>query len=216
MIVPPESVEPRVPARPMWVLPLILIAVTAACFLGGMVAPEHSRLWWFIPFTLLGNSLAMVPYDASVIYLGEFYAIWLVVLVGTLATMLIELWNMDLLSRLLARDGAKRFREHRATQWTLALYRKAPFISLVATCILPIVPHYPMRILATLARYPMWKYQGAVAIGRSGRYLGLAMVGWAVAIPASWLIVASLILLAATLRSGQAMSRRNAPEGEPA
>ncbi len=216
MAIPTAPAHLRAPTRAVWVVPVILAAVCASCAIVATLAPEHSRLWGFIPFTFLGNSLAMVPYDAAVIYLGEFYPVWLVVVVGTLATMLIEVWNMEILSRILVRDGARHFREHRATQWTLDLYRKAPFVSLVATCILPLVPHYPMRIIATLAGYPMWKYQGAVALGRSGRYLGLALVGWAVAIPASWLVLASLVVVLAMLRTGQAVNRQKTPEGEPA
>ena len=192
---------PRPPAWGLWLLPLILGGVTALCVVATYLAPAHSKLWWFVPFSFLGNSLAMVPYDGAVIYLGEFYPLWVVILVGTLATMLIEVWNMELLSRLLARDGAKRFREHKATRWTLALYAKAPFFSLIATCALPIIPHYPMRIVATLARYSLWKYQGAVAIGRSVRYAGLAAVGWAFPIPGVWIVVGSLFLLLVALRA---------------
>jgi membrane protein YqaA with SNARE-associated domain len=198
-----ESVAPmpRPPAWGPWLLPLLLGGVTGLCAIATYAMPLHNKLWWFVPFSFLGNSLAMIPYDGAVIYLGEFYPLWVVVAVGTLATMLVEVWNMELLSRLLARDGARRFREHKATRWTLSLYSKAPFFSLVATCALPIIPHYPMRVVATLARYSLWKYQGAVALGRSLRYAGLAAVGWAFPIPGVWIVMGSLILLLVALRA---------------
>jgi len=186
-----------------WLLPVVLGGVSSLCALATYVMPLHGKLWWFVPFSFLGNSLAMVPYDGAVIYVGRFYPLWLIVLVGTLATMLIEAWNMELLSRLLARDGARGFREHKTTRWTLALYGKAPFFSLVASCALPIVPHYPMRVIATLARYSLWKYQGAVALGRSVRYTGLVLVGWVLPIPGIWIVVGSLLLLLVGLRSLQ-------------
>lgn len=212
----PAASLPRPPAWGPWLLPLLLGGVTGLCALATYVDPAHSKLWWFVPFSFLGNSLAMIPYDGAVIYLGEFYPLWLVVLVGTLATMLIEAWNMELLSRLLARDGARRFREHKATTWTLALYAKAPFLSLVATCALPIIPHYPMRLIATLARYSLWKYQGAVAIGRSARYAGLAAVGWAFPIPGIWIVAGSLILLLAAIRAARQVGREEAIQETPA
>lgn len=207
-----ESVAPmpRPPAWGPWLLPLLLGGVTGLCAVATYAIPLHTKLWWFVPFSFLGNSLAMIPYDGAVIYLGGFYPLWVVVVIGTLATMLIEVWNMELLSRLLARDGARRFREHKATRWTLSLYARAPFLSLVATCALPIIPHYPMRVVATLARYSLWKYQGAVAIGRSVRYTGLAAVGWAFPIPGSWIVVGSLILLLAALRAARQTGQEEA------
>jgi len=194
---------PRPPAWGPWLLPAVLGGVSGLCALATYAMPLYGKLWWFVPFSFLGNSLAMVPYDGAVIYVGRFYPLWVVVLVGTLATMLIEAWNMELLSRLLARDGARGFREHKATRWSLSLYGKAPFLSLVASCALPIVPHYPMRVIATLARYSLWKYQGAVALGRSARYTGLVLVGWVLPIPGIWIVVGSLLLLLVGLRSLQ-------------
>lgn len=173
--------------------------------------PHRSGLWYFVPFTFLGNSLAPLPYDGAVVYLGARHPLWLIVAVAVAATLLIEAWNMELLSRLLAREGTRAFRNHRFTQWSLHWYRKAPFWSLVLTCVLPLVPHYPMRFLAVLAGYPLWKYQASVILGRGTRYTGLVLVGATVPIPGTWLLVASLIILAFGVRGARKMNR-----GEPA
>src|SRR5215204_1484735 len=93
------------------------------------------------------------------------------------ASLVIEAWNMEVLARMLARDGTRAFRNHRITQWLLRWYGKAPFWSLVLTCVLPLIPHYPMRFLAVLAGYPLWKYQTSVILGRGARYAGLVIVG---------------------------------------
>lgn len=176
--------------------------------------PLHQRMWYFLPFTFLGNSLAPLPYDGAVIYLGAHYPIFLVVVVGVIGTVIIEAWNMELLGRLLERDEVRGFRRHRFTQWTLRWYRKAPFWSLVATCVLPIIPHYPMRVLASLARYPMWKYQASVLLGRGARYFGLASLGWAVPIPGKWIAIGSLGLLLLALRQARRMNQEGLePEG---
>jgi membrane protein YqaA with SNARE-associated domain len=168
---------------------------------------DWSRLLYLIPYTFLGNSLAPLPYDGAVIYLGGRYSLWLIVLVAVAATLVIELWNMEVLARVLAREGTRAFRNHRVTQVSLRWYRKAPFWSLVATCVLPIVPHYPMRFLAVLAGYPLWKYQISVVLGRGARYTALAGLGVALPIPGQWLLLASIVALAFGIRGARKMNR---------
>ena len=184
-----------------------MLGLSLAALVAAQLWPDWSRLHLLIPYTFLGNSLAPLPYDGAVIYLGGRYALWLIVVVAVLATLVIEAWNMELLARLLAREGTRAFRAHRATQFSLRWYRKAPFWSLVATCVLPIVPHYPMRFLAVLAEYPLWKYQISILLGRGLRYALLAGVGFALPIPGQWIVLASLVALALGVRSARRMNR---------
>ena len=190
-----------------------MVGISILALLAAQTWDEWSRLIYLVPYTFLGNSLAPLPYDGAVVYLGGRYSLVLIVVVAVLATLLIEAWNMELLTRLLARDGTRPIRSHKVTRWSLHWYRKAPFWSLVATCIIPIIPHYPMRFLAVLAGYPLWKYQLSVVLGRGARYVGLAGVGIAVPIPGTWIAIASLVLLAFGIRSARKMNR--VPEGEP-
>jgi ribonucleoside-triphosphate reductase len=188
-------------------LPTIIVALSVVCLLAADAWTEWSRLLLFVPYTFLGNSLAPLPYDGAVVYLGGRHPLPLIVVTAVLATVVIEIWNMELLARVLARDGTRAFREHRVTQWTLHWYRKAPFWSLVATCVLPIVPHYPMRFLVVLAGYSQWKYQLSVILGRGLRYAALASVGVVMPIPGSWILVVSLIALALGIRGIHRMNR---------
>jgi membrane protein YqaA with SNARE-associated domain len=187
-----------------------MLGLTMAALLGAEHWPAWSRLHLLVPYTFVGNSLAPLPYDGAVIYLGAHYALWLVVLVAVLATLLIEAWNMELLARLLSREGTLPFRTHRFTQLSLRWYRKAPFWSLVATCVLPIIPHYPMRFLAVLAGYPLWKYQLSVVLGRGVRYALLAGLGFALPIPGHWIVLVSLLLLVLGFRGVKRMNRGSA------
>jgi membrane protein YqaA with SNARE-associated domain len=184
-----------------------MLGITAACLAAAERWPEWAKLLYNVPYTFLGNSLAPLPYDGAVVYLGSHFPLPLIVAVAVAATLVIELWNMEVLARVLARDGTRGFRNHRVTQTTLRWYRKAPFWSLVATCVLPIVPHYPMRFLAVLAGYPLWKYQLSVILGRGTRYAVLASVGVILPIPAHWLILASLVALFVTIRSARRMNQ---------
>ena len=184
-----------------------MLGISLAALILAEAVPAWSPLSYFVPFTFLGNSLAPLPYDGAVVYLGARYALWVIVPIAVGATLLIEAWNMELLARMLARDGTRAFRNHRFTQWSLRWYRKAPFWSLVLTCVLPIVPHYPMRILAVLAAYPLWKYQLSVFLGRGTRYCGLVLVGATVPIPGPWIVLASLLILAVGVRGARRMNR---------
>jgi membrane protein YqaA with SNARE-associated domain len=184
-----------------------MLGISLAALILAEAVPAWSRLSYFVPFTFLGNSLAPLPYDGAVVYLGARHPLWVIVPMAVAATLLIEAWNLELLARMLARDGTRAFRNHRVTQWSLRWYRKAPFWSLVLTCVLPIVPHYPMRILAVLAAYPLWKYQLSVVLGRGTRYSGLVLVGAALPIPGPWIVLASLLILALGLRGARRMNR---------
>jgi len=189
-----------------------MLALSVLALAGARFWPEWARLQLLIPYTFLGNSLAPLPYDGAVVYLGGHYPLWLIVGVAVVATLLIEAWNMQILSRMLARDGTRAFRNHRVTQWSLRWYRKAPFWSLVATCVLPIVPHYPMRFLAVLAEYPLWKYQLSVFLGRGTRYAALAGLGLALPIPGQWIVLVSLLVLVLATRSARRMNRDSAAQ----
>ena len=195
------------PKRSPWILPSILVGITLAALILAEAFPAWSGLSYFVPFTFLGNSLAPLPYDGAVVYLGARYPLWVIVPIGVAATLLIEAWNIELLARMLARDGSRAFRNHKFTQWSLRWYRKAPFWSLVCTCVLPIVPHYPMRFLAVLAAYPLWKYQLSVIIGRGTRYSVLVLIGTVLPIPGPWIVLASVVVLALGVRGARRMNR---------
>jgi membrane protein YqaA with SNARE-associated domain len=203
------------PHRSPWLLPGVMVGLTIVCLVAAEAWVHWSRLLYIIPYTFLGNSLAPLPYDGAVVYLGGRYSLPLIVITAVAATAVIEAWNMELLARLLAREGTRGFRNHRVTQLALAWYRKAPFWSLVATCIIPIVPHYPMRFLVVLAGYSQWKYQLSVVLGRGARYAGLASVGVFLPIPPLWIVAASLVALALGLRGARKLNQPP-PELKPA
>jgi membrane protein YqaA with SNARE-associated domain len=202
-----ESTPLQPPVRPPWVLPALLAAISILALLAASSWAGSSHLFYLVPYTFAGNSLAPLPYDGALIYLGGRHPLWLIVSIGVAATVLVEAWNMELLSRLLRREGTRGFRDHRATQWSLHWYRKAHFWSLVVTCVLPIVPHYPMRFLAVLAGYPLWKYQISVVLGRGARYVLLCGLGVALPIPGRWIALLSIVLLVLGIREGRRMNR---------
>jgi membrane protein YqaA with SNARE-associated domain len=203
----PADVWHAIPGRSPWVLPGVMTGISFLALAAAQTWDGWSRLLYLIPYTFLGNSLAPLPYDGAVVYLGGRHDLWLIVAVAIAATVIIEAWNMEVLARVLAREGTRGFRSHRFTQWSLRWYRKAPFWSLLVSCVLPVVPHYPMRFLAVLAGYPLWKYQISVILGRGTRYAALAGLGVALPIPGRWIVLASLVALAFGVRGARRMNR---------
>jgi len=182
-----------------------MVAIGLGCLIAAEAWTDWAKLFYFVPYTFLGNSLAPLPYDGAVVYLGSHFSLPLIVAVALAGTLIIEMWNMEVLGRILAREGSRGFRNHRVTRFSLRWYRKAPFWSLVATCVLPIVPHYPMRFLAVLAGYPLWKYQLSVVLGRGTRYALLGGLGLALPIPGPWVVLASVVALGLGVRSARRM-----------
>lgn len=189
---PPTPIPPR--AHP-WAWTAVVLAVAAAAGVGWLFHREDPLGWALVPFTMLGNSLAMIPYDWFLpAYVQEHPAV-LGVVVATGANVLIEFWNMDVLARLLSREGTAGFRGHRVTTRLLGWYRKAPWWTLTVAGFAPIVPFYPCRFLATLARYPMWRYQTAVVVGRAVRYTALAGVGLVIPVDPKWYFLVGLVMM---------------------
>lgn len=192
-----EIPTPIAPTLPWWFWSVVLLGVSSMCAFFWLVEPRDPLKYWLIPYTAVGNSLLLVPYDWYLPAYVQHHAALMGVTVATAATMLVEFWNMDVLARILSRDGTRAFRGHRITGRFLVWYRKAPWWTMVAAGALPVIPFYPCRLLATLSRYPMWRYQSSVAVGRAARYLGLAGVGLLLPIPPAVYFIVGLGMLVA-------------------
>ena len=191
-----EVATARPPKVPSWFWSVVVVALSALCGLGWLSGRHDVLFWGLVPFSMLGNSLAMVPYDWYLPAFVQVHDVALGVALATAGTVVIEFWNMDVLARLLAREGTAGFRGHAVTTRLLGWYRKAPWWTLVIAGMAPIVPFYPCRFLATLAHYPIWRYQAAVVLGRSIRYAALAGLGLALPIPPAAYFGAGALLLA--------------------
>lgn len=193
-VIPPEPLPTRLPA---WFWSVVLGAVSLVCAAGWFLTHSAPLLWGLVPYTMIGNSLLMVPYDWYLPAVVQHQPAILVVVIATAATVLIEFWNMDVLARLLSRKGTAALRGHTVTTRLLGWYQKAPWWTLVVGCFVPLIPFYPCRFLATLAHYPIWRYQTAIVLGRGVRYTALAGAGLLLPIPpaAYFALGASLLLL---------------------
>lgn len=187
---------PRAPTTPWWFWTSVLLLISGVCWWAWLHGLGDGMQAALAPYTFIGNSLFLIPYDWYLPAYVQDHVAWIGVAAATGATVLVEFWNMDVLARVLSRDGARAFRSHRVTTRFLRWYRVAPWWTKVATAALPIVPFYPCRFLATLAHYPLWRYQAAVIVGRSARYAGLAGLGVLLDIPPVYYFLLGLTMLA--------------------
>ena len=193
---PPTPATALVPTIPAWWWSSVIAVGALASLVGWWLHPTDPLTWALVPYTMLGNSLAMVPYDwflpAYVVAHDPVNG----VLIAVAANVLVEFWNMDMLARLLQREGTATFRNHAVTGRLLGWFQRAPWWTLVIAGAAPVIPFYPCRFLATLAHYPMWRYQLAVAVGRGVRYTALAGLGLLLPIPPVAYFVVGLGMLA--------------------
>ena len=171
-----------------------MVALTLLCVIAAVRWPAHLVGLGLLPYSFVGNSLAMVPYDWYIPAFVQQYPAWSAVAVALLGTVVVEFWNMELLERILSREGTAAFRGHHVTLRLVRWFRKAPWCTLVAAGAIPVVPFFPSRVLATLGRYPMARYQAAVVVGRGVRYTGLAGLGLLLPVPV-WVYFALSVLL---------------------
>ena len=127
-------------------------------------------------------------FEATLLYYAHLYPAWLLALVGTLGASVAEGVNYRFLNWATELPNLARLAEQRAVRWSVAAFRRAPFWTTVIVIFSPI-PDSAVRLLAPLARYPMLKFLGAVALGRFPRLLLVAGVGGLVAVPTWGLLV---------------------------
>ena len=74
----PFSISLRSP----WMLPGLMVGISALALLAALAWNDWSQLMYLIPYTFLGNSLAPLPYDGALLYLGGRYSLALIVMVA--------------------------------------------------------------------------------------------------------------------------------------
>jgi membrane protein YqaA with SNARE-associated domain len=132
-------------------------------------------------------------FEATLLYYARLYPAWLLALVGTLGASIAESVNYRLVDWATELPKLARLADGRGVRWSVAAFRRAPFWTTVIVIFSPI-PDTAVRVLAPLARYPLPRFLGAVALGRFPRLLLIAGVGGVVAVP-TWALLGGGIAL---------------------
>jgi len=132
-------------------------------------------------------------FEATLLYYARLYPAWLLALVGTLGASIAESVNYRLVDWAAELPKLARLADRRWVRWSVAAFRRAPFWTTVIVIFSPI-PDTAVRVLAPLARYPLPRFLGAVALGRFPRLLLIAGVGGIVVVP-TWALLGSGVVL---------------------
>jgi len=209
------------PAKFRGRLRTVLLVVESVFVLGLLIvwlsspAIRHSRSLWVLFFYCFPSQfvLAALPHEPVVLFFGKFYPAWTVALTATAGTLITEVINYTIFESLADLETFQRIRRGRLVSRLVALFRKAPFPTLWIAGLTP-VPFYPFRFLVAMARTPLSLYALAVVLSRFPRFLLLAFLGRALAIPNSVIIGLFVALLIPALVPFVREKFRRPPAGE--
>lgn len=184
------------------ILQIIIISVQILIVSGILIiwlfseSVRQSRNLWILFFYNFPSQslLAIVPHEPVLFYFSKFYTPLTVSTVCIAGTIITEYFNYTIFSFFAEFQSIQKAQKWNFLQKTLALFNRAPFISLAIAAVSPI-PFYPFRFLVVLTKYPLYKYLLAVFIFRFIRYYILALLGYAFHIPDSYLLIIFFVIL---------------------
>jgi membrane protein YqaA with SNARE-associated domain len=152
---------------------------------------DHVRLLAFLGITIFvhGPLSPFLPtaYEATLLYYARVYPAWLLALIGTAGATLSEAVNYRVIDWVAALPALSATKQRRGVRWSIDAFLKAPFWTTALVIFTPL-PDSVVRVLAPLARYPIWKFLSATAVGRLPRFLLIAGFGWLVHFPPALLL----------------------------
>ena len=140
--------------------------------------------------------LVSLPLEPYLLYAATLYDVWLVTLVTTLGCAVGGVLDYLVFGPMLAHGSMRpRYENRRWFHKALALFRKAPFWTLVLTGYTPI-PFAPFKLLSIAAGYPVPRYVVALVLARAPRYYLVAWLGYVIQPPGWSMAVLAGVLLA--------------------
>jgi membrane protein YqaA with SNARE-associated domain len=167
-----------------WQLFSLFIAIFAIIELVAvLVLPAYHALAWFFFYTAISNfCIPWLPHEPAVLLCGTLFSPWLVAICGGIATCFMELFNYQILQRIMKLKPLEVLKEKQVYQKFESYFKKAPFFSLVFAGFTPI-PFAPFRIFAVTSNYSLSLYILSVFVGRTPRYYILAFSGKMINLP---------------------------------
>ena len=194
----PKQIHPR--------LRTLIVILEVAFVLGLLIwwlsskSLQQSRSLWVLFLYCFPAEfiITTVPHEPIILFFSKFYPPLTITVVSTAGLILIEIINYTAFQYVADLRMFRRTLESRLVQKAVALFNKAPFLTLWLCGLTPL-PFFPLRFLVVLARYPLSKYLLAVLTSRFPQIYIVALVGVIFKIPNEWIIALFLLLLAAGL-----------------
>jgi MoaA/NifB/PqqE/SkfB family radical SAM enzyme/membrane protein YqaA with SNARE-associated domain len=134
-------------------------------------------------------AISIFPHEPVLVWYGKFVNLWHLTTAATLGTIAAAYLDYKFFTPILNLSYSAKFKSHRFYQQAHRLFYKMPFMAIVIAGFTPI-PFYPFKFMVYASKYSIWRYLGAVTIGRFPRYYLLALLGFTFQIP-NWLIIAA-------------------------
>lgn len=115
-------------------------------------------------------------YEPVLVIMGRLYSPVLIAVLGTAATMYVELLNYKLYEKVVMSRSLNKLRDSGAMRTVLKLYRKAPFLTIWLAG-LSIIPMWTVRLISPMAGYSTARYMLAAALGRLPKLWIFAALG---------------------------------------
>ena len=174
--------------------------------------PSHSLLMLCVWLFLDGATLAVFTTPLLLFYARHFEP-WQVALAGGPASAAGSVVQLLVFRFMLAheRPWMQRFLPSRTRiEETLKRYPSASFLAIAIARATPL-PDAPLKLVAAVVRYPMWRYFAAVLLGALPYYFLLALLGKEFKLP-PWALAAVAGVLLAGLLIDFARRARGRPE----
>ncbi|HEX9902945.1 MAG TPA: VTT domain-containing protein [Acidobacteriota bacterium] len=184
-----------------------LIVILEAAFVLGLLiwwlsskSLQQSRSLWVLFLYCFPAEfiITTVPHEPVILFFSKFYPPLTVTVVSMAGLILIEIINYTAFQYVADLRTFRRTLESRIVQKAVALFNKAPFLTLWLCGLTPL-PFFPLRFLVVLARYPLGKYLLAVLTSRFPQIYIVALVGVIFKIPNEWIIALFVLFLAVGL-----------------
>jgi len=194
----PKQVSPRVRTL-IVILEVAFVLGLLIWWLGSESVRQSRSLWVLFLYCFPAEFIiTTVPHEPVILYFSKFYSPLTVTVVSTAGLMLIEIINYTAFQYVADLRMFQRTLESRLVQKAVALFNKAPFLTLWLCGLTPL-PFFPLRFLVVLARYPLAKYLLAVLTSRFPQIYVVALAGEIFQIPNEWIIALFVLLLASAL-----------------
>lgn len=157
--------------------------------------PDYYELIVFGLYSIPSHMLiSPFPHEPALLYTAKYYSPTAISIAGTIGCCLAGIFDYWLLIPLLNHDVVRpKFEDKPLFRKSLAFFKKSPFWLLVIAAYTPI-PFYPFKFLSIAGKYPIWKYEAALIVGRTPRYFTLALLGYALQ-PPTWTLIALFMVL---------------------
>jgi len=200
----------------------ITAILSAAAIPATLFVPDIGTLMPFVLFSMWTNGpwspVLPASHEPALMLYGRLYHPLLIGVLATVAVVLVEWINYHLYAAVSDLRALQGVRNCRTVTRLTRLFNRQPFTTVVVAAVTP-VPFWIVRALAAAERYPLRRYLPATALGRFPRLCFFAALGTPLAVPDSWLVIATVGSIIAGIglvigRAALGRERQRAPDIE--